>query len=258
MISAIILTKDEEKNISQCLESLSWCDEIIVIDDLSTDKTAKIASSLGAEVYIHPLNNNFATQRNYGLSKTYGDWILFVDADEKISPSLRDEIKSEIRRHRRASPGAGNPKSEIVGFEIKRIDYVWNKELRHGETGVVKLLRLARKNAGTWERKVHEVWNINDPTKALKNPLLHYPHQNLSEFLKHIDFYSTLHAEQKYLDGEKSSLLKIIIWPKFKFIKNWLFLRGFLDGASGLLVAMMMSFHSFLAWSKLWLMRNRN
>lgn len=248
MISAIVLTKDEEKNISQCLESLSWCDEIIVIDDLSTDKTGEIASSLGAEVYIHPLNNNFATQRNYGLSKALCDWIMFVDADEKVSKALASEIKNEIL----------NIKNNNVGFYIRRQDVLWDKTLRYGEVGNIKLLRLARKGVGKWRRSVHELWEINGLTRTLKNPLLHYPHQNLSEFLNHIDFYSTLHTQQKYQDGEKSSLLKIIIWPKFKFIKNWIILGGFWDGVPGLLVAMLMSFHSFLAWSKLWLMRKQD
>lgn len=249
MISAIVLTKNEEKNISQCLESLLWCDEIIIIDDQSTDKTVEIARSLRAKVFIHSLNNNFAQVRNSGLNKAHGDWVLFVDSDERVTKELKEEIIKVTN----------NSRSRInCSYYVKRIDYMWDKELRYGELGDVKLLRLSRKNAGKWERKVHEVWNIKGLTKTLKNPLLHYPHQNLSEFLSHIDFYSTLHAEQKYQDGEKSSLLKIIIWPKLKFIKNWIFLRGFWDGVPGLLVAMLMSFHSFLAWSKLWLMRNRN
>lgn len=242
MLSVVILTKNEEKNIVACLESLSWCDEIFVIDDNSTDTTVELAKKLGVKVFIHALDNNFAAQRNFGLSKANGDWILFVDADEIVPDALADEIVARIMS------------LESSGFMVKRLDVMWGKELRHGEVGNIKLLRLAKRGQGKWKRRVHEYWDDDGNVGQLKNPLMHYPHPTLAEFVSHIDFYSTLHAQQKFEDGEKSSIFKIILWPKLKFIKNYVWGFGFLDGTQGFVLAMLMSFHSFLAWSKLWLM----
>lgn len=248
MISAVVLTKNEEKSIKDCIESLKWCDEIIIIDDYSQDRTVEIAKKHGAKVYRHALNDNFAAQRNFGLGKAGGEWMLFVDADERVSRELTREIKYEISKIKN---------KEAVGFYLKRRDFMWGRELKHGEAGNVKLLRLARKDAcpptGGWKRAVHETWDIKGPLSTLKNPLMHYPHQTLREFLADIEWMSTLHAQENKKEGKSSNLLKIILVPKFKFFDSWILKRGFLDGMPGFLVAMMMSLHSFLAWSKLWL-----
>lgn len=130
---------------------------------------------------------------------------------------------------------------------------MWGRELAHGETGNIRLLRLARKDAGRWRRRVHETWDVRGATGELKNLLLHYPHQSLREFIADVDRMSTLHARAHLEAGVRSNLLKIIFWPAGHFFKNWAFKLGFLDGTPGFVVAAVMSFHSFLAWSKLWL-----
>lgn len=242
-ISAVVLVKNEEKNIKECLETLRWCDEIVVIDDYSEDKTAEIAKKHGAEVYKHALNNNFAAQRNFGLEKTRGEWVLFIDADEQVSEALAGEVSSIVNRE----------SSMHQGFYLKRRDFMWGRELGHGETGNVKLLRLAKRDSGRWRRAVHEVWDINGEIRTLNNPLAHYPHQTLGEFIADIDWMSTLHAQENEKEGKRSNLFKIIFFPKLKFFDSWILKLGFLDGTPGLLLAMMMSLHSFLAWSKLWL-----
>lgn len=247
MISAVVLTKNEEKNIRECLESLKWCDEVVVIDDCSEDKTVEIAESFGAKIYKRELNNNFGAQRNFGLGKAKEDWVLFVDADERVSDSLREEVTKLL-----------NYKvTKYSGFYLKRRDFMWGKELKYGETGDVRLLRLAKRNVcpptGGWRRAVHEVWDVKGPLSTLKNPLRHYPHQTLREFIADIDWMSTLHAEENKKDGKRSNLFKIIFFPKLKFFNSWVLKLGFLDGVQGLLVAFLMSFHSYLAWSKLWL-----
>ena len=146
MISVVVLTKNEEKNIGDCLDSISWCDETIVIDDHSTDKTVEIAKKKGARIFMRSLMQDFADQRNYGLEKAKGDWILFIDADERASSALW----YEIMQHTSESI------DDYAGFYIKRLDTMWGKALRHGETGNVALLRLAKKGAGKWEGTVHE------------------------------------------------------------------------------------------------------
>ncbi|MBI3289958.1 glycosyltransferase family 2 protein [Candidatus Microgenomates bacterium] len=255
-ISAVILTKNEEKNIERCIQSVSFCDEIVVVDDYSTDKTLELIKkskiknqndNLKFKIFERELNGDFAAQRNFGLSKAKGDWVLFVDADEIVSLELADEITnylSLITNH-------------LSGFFLKRHDNMWEKELKYGDLRNFKELRLAKKTAGKWSRKVHEVWGVKGKIGEMDNPLIHYAHPNLWVFTSKINFYSTLHAEQKFEDGEKLSLLKIILWPKLKFLKDYFLKLGFLDGTEGLVLAVMMSFHSFLAWSKLWLTQNK-
>src|SRR5260221_14334529 len=131
MISAVVIAKNEEKNIANCLANLAWCDEIIVIDDYSTDKTCVLTKKYGANIYKHHLNSDFASQRNFGLTHATGDWVLFVDADERISKPLSREILQKTE------------KTNYGGFYIKRRDYFLGHEIKYGETGNIKLLRLA-------------------------------------------------------------------------------------------------------------------
>lgn len=244
MISAIILARNEEKNIKTCLESLSWCDEKIVIDDSSEDNTSELAKKYGAKVYKRHLLNNFSEQRNYAIEKATGDWILFIDADEVVSSALWYEIMQHIN----------DPIGKISGFYVKRIDVMWGRELRHGDTGEVKLLRLAKKNSGQWKGIVHERWEIQGKTATLINPLYHYPHQSIAEFLKEINHYTDLRAKELFEQKKKANWVSIIFYPKIKFVQNYLYKLGFLDGLPGLIHALMMSFHSYLVRGKLWLL----
>lgn len=247
MISAVVLTKNEEKNIVDCIESLSFCDEIIVIDDNSNDRTVELAKRTGAKVFTKDLNNNFSSQRNFGLDKAKGEWVLFVDADERVSPELAKEIKEIIRLSK-------SLEKNTIGFLIKRFDYMWGRELEHGETGNINLLRLARKNTGKWEGRVHEVWKVGGNIAILTNPLLHYPHQTVSQFLQEINFYTDIRAKELYDKGIKTHWWQVLIYPKAKFIFNYFLRLGFRDGLPGLVFALMMSFHSFLVRAKLWLL----
>jgi len=241
MISAVVLTKNEEENIKECLESLKWCDEIIVIDDYSEDNTRETAKILGAKVFLRHLNNDFGQQRNFALKQAQGEWVLFIDADERISSALASEIKYKVLS------------SKYKGFYLKRHDFFGGKWLKYGETAKVKLLRLGKRRAGEWKRKVHETWEIKGKLGELKNPIPHYPHQTISEFLESINFFSTLHAEVLFKEGVKTNTFQIIVYPLGKFFQNYFLRLGFLDGTPGLIVALMMSFHSFLARAKLYL-----
>jgi glycosyltransferase involved in cell wall biosynthesis len=248
MISVVILTKNEEKNIGACLDSLSWCDEKIVIDDHSQDKTVEIAKKKGAKVFSRLMNNDFSEQRNYGLEKAKGEWILFIDADERISSALW----YEIMQHTSESI------DDNVGYYVKREDTMWGKILKHGETGNITLLRLAKKGSGKWEGQVHERWNVSGKTALLKNHLSHFPHSTVAEFLREINFYTDLRAEELFKKQTKVNWFSIIAYPKAKFILNYFLRAGFLDGLPGFVFAMLMSYHSFLVRSKLWLMWQKN
>lgn len=247
MISAVILTHNDQETIGDVLETLKWCDERIIIDDNSTDKTLELVKPYNVTVIKHALEDNFAAQRNIGLGKAKGEWILFVDSDELVPSKLRDEISGVTKKD-----------STAAGYYISRKDFLFGRELRYGETAHVKLLRLAKKDAGIWERAVHETWNVKGTVASLTTPLLHYPHSRVSEFLTQINRYTTINAREFYNAGIRVSVRQIILYPKAKFIQNYFFRLGFLDGVAGLVVAMMMSFHSFLTRGKLWELQKRN
>lgn len=247
MVSAVILTKNEEQNIIDCIETVLFCDEILIIDDNSEDRTVDLAKRLKnpkISIITRSLENNFAEQRNFALTQVKNHWVLFVDADERVSDALHYEILNHVH----------NSLDMSVGYFIKRIDTMWGKKLLHGETGSAKFLRLGKKNAGRWEGAVHERWIINGKTETLNHPLMHYPHQTLTEFLTEINTYTTIRAQELYKKGKKSSWWSIIFYTKAKFFINYIVKLGLLDGVPGFVVAMLMSFHSFLVRGKLWLL----
>jgi glycosyltransferase involved in cell wall biosynthesis len=239
-VTAIVLAKNESGCIKNCLDSLKWCEEIIVIDDDSTDDTVTIAKKYGTRIISNHLNGDFAAQRNLGLEHASQPWVLFVDADEIIPNELRDEILEKINDDR------------YDGFLIQRTDHLWGAVLKYGETGDIWLLRLARKDAGHWYGKVHETWIIDGEVEKLKNRILHYPHGTIADFLEQINIYTDLRAEELLSDGRKASAVAIIVYPVGKFLTNYIMKRGFMDGVQGLIHALMMSFHSFLVRSKLY------
>lgn len=247
-LSVVILTRNEEKNILDCIESID-ANGIIIVDDYSEDRTEEIIRNLKDQrirFYKRKLNNDFSSQRNFALSLAQGEWVLFIDADERIPNELFREIKSIVAENTNTS-----------GFLIKRIDVIWGKKLLHGESGNIKFVRLAKKNAGKWRGRVHETWDIKGEIGELKNSIIHYPHSSISEFLSEINFYSTIRARELYDQKTKVSALDIIIYPKIKFFINFFHKFGFLDGRSGFVYAAMMSLHSFLVRSKLWLLINK-
>lgn len=242
MITAVVLSKNEEKNIRDCLKSLESLNEILVIDDGSTDKTIEIAKSMNANVVIHKLEDDWASQRNFALTMVREEWVLFVDADERVSRELMEEIKETVKSNENAT-----------GFFLKRQDYFLKTILKHGETASVKILRLARRGSGKWEGPVHETWKVKGATGTLRNPLFHYPHPTIHEFLEEINRYSSIRARELYGEKTKVPAWQIVSYPVAKFIQNYLFKLGFLDKEAGFVMAMMMSIHSFLVRAKLYL-----
>ena len=247
MISTVVLTHNSEKTLGNTLASLQFSDEIIVVDDDSTDKTLQIARTYKATVFKRSLNDDFAAQRNYGLGKAKGEWVLFIDADEVVPPELSREIETVT--------SASN--SKISGYFISRQDYFGGRGLKHGETSKVQLLRLAKKQAGVWIEPVHEIWQVRGATGNLKNPIHHLPHSDVAQFLAKINRYSSIRARFLYAQGKRSSLWQIIMYPTAKFFVNYVVKLGFLDGMEGLIMAIMMSFHSFLVRAKLWTLERR-
>lgn len=251
-ITAVILTKNEEKNIERCLKSINFCDQIIIIDDYSKDKTVKIVHQVGnknfcsvPKIIQRQLNNDFAEQRNFGLEKANNEWVLFIDADEEVTRELKKEIVSLFH-------------SSIVkenAFYLRRRDYFWEQELRFGEIRKVRnrgIVRLVKKNSGQWMGTVHEVFHTTNKVGQLNGYLNHYPHPTLKEFINDINYYSSIRAEELFNRRVKTNIFEIIFFPFGKFIYNYFLNLGFLDGPAGFIYAFMMSFHSFLVRSKLY------
>jgi len=247
-LSAVVLTKDSELTIANCLRSINFVDEVIVIDDCSQDKTIKIVQEYDCRIFKKNLENDFSKQRNFGISKAQGKWVLFVDSDEIVTKELKNEIIQVTT----------DVFNSTDGYFLKRRDVFLRNKLEFGEWGKNKFLRLARRKSGKWVRKVHEFWEIEGKKKTLKSELLHYPHTNLHEFINEISFFSSLHTDANFLENKKSTLFKIIFFPKIKFLQNWILRGGFKDGDSGFIISLIMSFHSFLSWSKLWLKTKQN
>jgi glycosyltransferase involved in cell wall biosynthesis len=246
-LTTVILTKNAEKTLERCLKSVAFADEIIILDDSSTDKTKEIAHTYNANIIEHSLNDDFAQQRNKAMEQAKGDWLLFVDADEEVTPELVSEITSAI---------SNTNQHQKVAYHIKRRDFWWGRELKHGEVSKVRqvgLIRLMKKDSGAWEGKVHERFVVNTgEIGTLQSFLNHYPHPTVSEFLQEVNMYSTLRARELYEQKVPSSMFHIILLPLGKFILTYFIKRGFLDGSAGFVYAFFMSFHSFLVRSKLY------
>ena len=245
-ITAVILTKNEAKNIARCITSLQWCDQILVIDDDSQDKTVTIAQKLGAKIIPHQLNQDFAQQRNFALNQVNTEWTLYLDADEQIPLELAHEIQQAITS------------DYPIAYRLKRQDIFFKKPLRYGETARWNQIRLSKTDAGKWVQPVHELWEIEGTVGQLHSPFLHFSHDDLTEFFNKINQYSTIVAQEFYHQGKRSSWWQIISYPPGKFLQNYLLFLGFLDGTHGFIHAALMSFHSYLVRSKLFLLQRKD
>lgn len=239
-LSVVVLAKNSQESLQKTLKSIQFADEIIVIDDNSSDDTVKIAQKHQAKVIQHALNHDYATQRNIGLSQAKAEWVLFVDSDEIVTPRLQSEIKQAVIQ------------THYQGFLLNRQDYAFGSQLKFGETAAVTLLRLGRKDAGVWTRAVHEYWDVKGNVGRLENPIKHYPHTTLEKFIDKLNFYTEIEAQIRYQAGETFSIITLLTYPIGKFIWNYFLRQGFRDGMPGLIIAWGMSLHSFLVRVKLY------
>ncbi len=243
MLTVAILTHNDESRIKHCLKFINFSDEVLIVDDFSTDNTVKIAKELKARLVQQKLDNDFGTQRNRLLEQARGEWVLFIDPDEEVTTELANEIKDTLKE----------PKYDV--YFIKRQDFFWNKPIMHGEVSKARkngFIRLVKKGSGTWKGTVHEEFVTKKPSGQLQHSIHHYPHQTVNEFLQHVNFYSTLRAQELHKQKVKASIGAIIFLPFAKFLYTYFAKQGFRDGAAGFVYSFMMSFHSFLVRSKLY------
>ena len=266
-ISVIIIAKNAEKVIADCLKSVrQLADEIIVIDDQSDDKTVQIAKEMGVSVYIHKMKD-FADQREFGLKKAQGEWALYVDADERVSQKLKEEIQltiNPVKSSLRSDHGAGNQsrqsrgssieasgQSTIVIYKIPRKNYY----LGNFEWPMVeKIERLFLKKAlKGWKGAIHESPIIEGKTGELKNYLLHYTHQDLSSMVKKTNEWSEIEAKVLYQSGHpKMSWWRFLRIMVTKFWQSYIGQGGWRIGVPGLIESAYQAFSYFIIYAKLW------
>ena len=238
-ISATIITFNEERNIARVIESLRCCDEILVLDSGSNDRTAEIAGKLGARV-VEASWHGYAAQKNIAAEMAAHDWILSLDADESLSEALEAEIW-QIKKN--------GPKFD--GYTVPRLAQYLGRWILHSGWYPDRKVRLFNKHKAQWVGEfVHESVKVDGAVGHLKSNLLHFTCNSLSEHLRTMDSYTTLAAQEMVSRGEGAGLGKLLLDPPWTFLRTYLLKMGFLDGAEGLAIAYMAAFYNFVKYSK--------
>lgn len=239
-VSIIIITYNEEKNIACCLESVAWADEIIIIDSFSKDKTLKITKRYTDKIFQREWPG-YSIQRNFGLAQATSEWIIFIDADERISSLLADEIKKGLRNG-----------FEFDGYYLLRQSFYVGKMIKHGEWSPDWKLRLVKKEKAQWAGpRVHEQLLLNGRAAYLEGPIYHFTYRNIGQRLKKVNLYSSLFAQDATERGERVSLRELAWSPLERFRDGYWRKKGFKDGWPGLVIAALQSLEVFLRYLKL-------
>lgn len=238
-ISATIITCNEERNVARVIESLRCCDEIVVVDSGSTDRTVEIASKLGARVVESPWRG-YAGQKNFASESATHDWILSLDADESLSEALEGEIW-QIKKN--------GP--EFDAYTMPRLAQYLGRWILHSGWYPDRKVRLFDRRKATWVgQRVHESVVVGGRIGHLKSNILHFTCSSLSEHLKTMDRYTTLAAEQLVDDKKQVGWTQLVLDPPWTFFHTYVLKRGFLDGMEGLTIAYMAALYNFLKYAK--------
>ncbi len=246
-LSVTVITLDEEANIADCLKSVAWADELVVVDAGSEDGTQEVCWRLGAKVYSNPWSG-FAAQKNLALSLASHPWVLSLDADERATEELREEVQ-----------GLLGEEPPCDGYYIPRKNIFMGKWLRHGDHYPDWQLRLFRREKGRFlDRPVHESVEVEGSRGYLEGSLEHLSYRGLKDFLDRLNRYSALAAEELYRRGVKPRARHFLLRPPTRFFRSYVLQRGFLDGAEGLILAACYSFYVFMRYAKLWELRRED
>lgn len=245
-ISVVTSVYNEEKNLPELLESVKWADEIIVVDNSSTDKTGEIAKKYTDKIYTRPNLKMLNTNKNFGFEKASGEWILNLDGDERVTPELRSEVLSVTKR----KPGI----TEVIGFYIPRKNIIFGKWIKHGLWWPDYQLRLFKKGKGKFPcQHVHEKIKVTGETTKLKNPLLHYNYRTVSQFIQKLDWiYTENEVENLIKSGRKIHWYEAIRLPVADFLSVFFKREGYKDGLHGLVLSLLQSFYALVVFAKAW------
>lgn len=248
LVSAIVTTYNEEHNIAACLETLTWCDEILVVDSFSTDRTVEIAESFErVRLFQHEYHGG-AAQKNWAIPRARHEWVLILDADERCTPELRDEIQRLLE----ADPGAD-------AYVVRRRVHFLGKVIRHSGWRNDRVVRLFRRDRGRYQnRRVHSrvVTDGDQPamytSPVLENPMEHLMVDSLVEYVQRTRKYSYWGAAQMWKDGKRTSGARILQRTVWRFLRTYVLQRGFLDGAHGLVFCLLQALGTYMKLAMLW------
>ena len=244
-LSVTVVAWNEEERLRACLESVAWADEIVVVDGESTDKTVALAREFTDRVWVRAWPG-FATQKNFALDQATGDWVLSLDADERVTPELAERIRRIL-----AEDAAGRPGAD--GYSLPRKNIFWGRWVRHGGLYPDHQLRLFRRRAGRFVADaVHESVRVDGPVERLGEGLLHHSYRSLEDFVQRSNRYSTLAAVEWTRRGKRAGLADLIFRPLGRFLSMYIIQRGFLDGWRGFVLAVLYADYVFLRMAKAW------
>lgn len=240
-LSVAIITKNEEENISQCLQSIAFAGQIVIVDSGSTDATMQIAARFNCEIYNEEWRG-FGPQKQSAIDKCREPWVLVLDADERIGPDTADIIKKIIT----------DPDVREAGFSFPRKNYFQGRWIKHAGWWPDRIVRLFRKEAGRMSTAiVHESVEVQGTVGALNAAIEHYTESRLSKIIQKIDRYSTLGAQTAFKEGKRSSTGGAFLRAFFTFVQDYFFRLGILDGMPGLTLAVTDSINKFFKYAKL-------
>ncbi|MEW6075713.1 MAG: glycosyltransferase family 2 protein [Candidatus Omnitrophota bacterium] len=243
-VSAVILTKNEEKSVRRALESVRWADEIIIVDDESTDATLEICREYTDKIFVKKLAD-FSEQREYAISKASSEWVLFLDADDEISPPLQEEIRRVLAEEK-----------EYNGFMLPRISSYLGKWITYCGWRSPLLLLFRKNKARIDGRLIHEKILIDGKVGLLKNMVYHYSYDDLSEHIVKLDFYTRLEAEELWKRGIRLKGFDFVLYffakPVFIFLRKYFGYQGYREGVRGFLISVTNALVVLLSYAKLW------
>jgi len=239
-LSALVITYDEEANLEQCLESIAWVDEIVVVDAMSSDRTCELAARFTPNVFRRPWEG-YAEARRYAISKCHSDWILSIDADERVTPELKTDIEQALKA------------PEHDGYLVPRKAFFLGRWMKHCGWYPGYVLRLFRKDkARVTERKVHEGMRVDGTVGTLGHPLLHFTYPTVEAYFRRFGRYTSLAAQELHQAGRRPNLADIVLRPFFQFAKMYFAKLGLLDGIEGFVLCVFSGFYVFVKYVKLW------
>jgi glycosyltransferase involved in cell wall biosynthesis len=242
-LTAIIPVFNEERNLDDCLRALTWADEILVVDSFSRDGTLSIARRYTDRILQHEYINS-ATQKNWTIPQAGHDWVLIVDADERVTDALREEI-------RRVLSTTGGPACD--GYRIRRQTYFWGKPIRYCGWQNDRVLRLFNRHKGRYEEKeVHADVVVSGKIGELRSPLIHYTYRDFNQYFAKFQRYTDWGAMELQKRGARARWYHLLLHPVFRFFRMYVLQRGFLDGLHGLVLCLLASFSVFTKYAKLW------
>ncbi len=245
-VSGLVYTYNAEKTLDACLKCLSWTDEIVIVDMHSTDQTVKIAGKYTDKIFLFEKMGYFEKARIYGVSKTAGEWVFILDADETIGQLLVATMKGITR----------NNSSDVVYIPRKNI--IFKRWIQHTAWWPDYIPRFFKKEYLKLPEKIHAPWEVINkgrvtylPAKE-ENAIEHYAYADIAEFIARLNRYTTCEAEYLYQQGQKFNCFSLILRPFAEFINRYFRHKGYLDGFHGFILSILMGYYFFATWIKLW------